>query len=191
MLSAIMGPWPWYVAGPLLGLAVPLLLVVGNRAFGMSPSLRHVCAIVAPGRAEFFRYDWRRAGTWSLVLAGGFLAGGFVAATWLGGGGPVAIAPATAADLAALGVRDFSGVVPGELLSWEALLTLEGAVALVLGGFLGGFGAAWAGGCTSGHGITGLATFQLPSLLAVAAFFAGGLVATHLLLPLLFASGGS
>lgn len=186
MMNAIKEPWPWYVAGPALGLAVPLLLVLGNRAFGMAGSLRHLCAIAVPGRAEFFRYDWKRAGAWNLALALGFLTGGLIAATWLGGGGPVAISAATTADLAALGVRDFSGVVPGDLLSWQALLTPAGAVAMVLGGFLVGFGAAWAGGCTSGHGITGLATFQLPSLLAVAAFFAGGIATTHFLLPLLF-----
>lgn len=189
MLNAILGPWPWYVAGPALGLAVPLVLVVGNRSFGMSASLRHMCAMAVPGRAEFFRYDWKRAGAWNLALALGFAAGGFLASTWLGGGGPVAVSAATTADLATLGVRDFSGLVPGDLLSWQALLTPAGAVATVLGGFLVGFGAAWAGGCTSGHGVTGLATFQLPSLLAVAAFFVGGLIATHLLLPLLLAWG--
>ena len=191
MMNAIMEPWPWYVAGPALGLAVPLLLVLGNRAFGMAGSLRHLCAMAVPGRAEFFRYDWKRTGAWNLALALGFLTGGLIAATWLGGGGPVAISAATVADLAALGVRDFSGVVPGDLLSWRALLTPAGAVAMVLGGFLVGFGAAWAGGCTSGHGITGLATFQLPSLLAVAAFFASGIATTHFLLPLLFAGVAS
>lgn len=190
MMNAIMDPWPWYVAGPALGLAVPLVLVLGNRAFGMAGSLRHLCAIAVPGRAEFFRYDWKRAGAWNLALALGFLAGGFIAATWLGGGGPVGISAATTADLAALGVRDFSGIVPGDLLSWPALLTPAGAVSMVLGGFLVGFGAAWAGGCTSGHGVTGLATFQLPSLLAVAAFFVGGIATTHFVLPLLFPEAG-
>ena len=53
------------------------------------------------------------------------------------------------------------------------------------GGFLIGFGTAYAGGCTSGHGITGLADLQLPSLIAVVAFFAAGAVASHFLLPLL------
>lgn len=191
MMNAIMEPWPWYVAGPALGLAVPLLLVLGNRAFGMAGSLRHLCAMAVPGRAEFFRYDWKRAGAWNLALALGFLTGGLIAATWLGGGGSVAISAATTADLAALGVRDFSGLVPADLLSWQALATPAGAVAMVLGGFLVGFGAAWAGGCTSGHGITGLATFQLPSLLAVGAFFAGGIAATHFLLPLLFGAVAS
>jgi hypothetical protein len=186
MADLIRDPWPWYIAGPLVGLAVPVLLLLGNRLFGVSSSLRHICAAVAPGRADFFRYDWRRAGGWSFALVLGLLAGGFVAATWLGGNGAVTISAATRADLITLGVRDFSTLVPGDLFSWQALVTPKGAIAAVVGGFLVGFGAAWAGGCTSGHGITGLATFQLPSLIAVIAFFAGGLTATHLLFPLLF-----
>jgi uncharacterized protein len=190
MVDALMGPWPWWVAGPVFGLAVPVLLILGNRSFGMAGSLRHLCAMAVPGRAGFFRYDWRLAGAWNLALALGFLAGGFIAATWLGGGGPVAVSPATTADLAALGVRDFGGIVPGDVLSLAALLTPAGAVSIVLGGFLVGFGAAWGGGCTSGHGITGLATLQLPSLLAVGAFFAAGLLTTYLVLPALFTGVG-
>ena len=53
------------------------------------------------------------------------------------------------------------------------------------GGFLVGFGARWAGGCTSGHAISGLADLQVPSLVAVVGFFVGGLAVTHLVLPLL------
>jgi uncharacterized membrane protein YedE/YeeE len=58
-------------------------------------------------------------------------------------------------------------------------------VLVIVGGFLVGFGARWAGGCTSGHAISGLAALQVPSLLAVVGFFVGGLVVTHLLYPLL------
>lgn len=186
MLAGLREPWPWYIAGPLLGLTVPLLLLLGNRLFGVSASLRHLCAAFAPGRAEFFRYDWKRAGGWNLALAFGFVVGGFIAAEWLAGTGPVAISSHTRADLIALGVRDFSGLVPQDLLSWGALETVGGMVAVIVGGFLVGFGAGYAGGCTSGHGLTGLATLQLPSLLAVTAFFVGGLLVTHFLLPLLF-----
>ena len=98
---------------------------------------------------------------------------------------PIALAESTRADLAALGLRDLSGLVPRELFNWASLLTLRGAVILAGGGFLVGFGTAYAGGCTSGHAITGLADRQLPSLVAVLGFFAGGLAATWLLLPLL------
>lgn len=180
----ILRPWPWYVAGPLLGLFMPALLLVGNKLFGISSNLRHLCAAVIPGRAEFFRYDWRRTGAWNLAFLAGIVIGGSLAVHALGGATPVALAPRARAQLAALGIHDFSGLVPPELLSWHALLTLPGAIAIVGGGFLVGFGTAWAGGCTSGHGITGLATLQLPSLIAVAAFFVGGIVGTRLLLPL-------
>jgi uncharacterized membrane protein YedE/YeeE len=57
---------------------------------------------------------------------------------------------------------------------------------MVIGGFLVGFGTRYAGGCTSGHAISGLSNLQFASLIATIGFFAGGLIATHLLYPLLF-----
>ena len=185
MLELLSRPWPWYVAGPLIGLVVPVLLVLGNRQFGISANLRHACAILAPGRVAHFQYDWRRTGAWNLAFVAGVLLGGFIAARWLGADAAIALSPATRADLAALGVRDLSGLVPAELFSWESLLTLRGVLLIVGGGFLVGFGTAYAGGCTSGHAISGLANLQLPSLVATLGFFAGGLISTWLILPLL------
>lgn len=176
-------PWPWYVAGPLIGLVVPLLLLLAGREFGVSSSLQHICAAGLPHRADYFRYDWRRKGLWNLVFVAGILAGGVVAGRLLANPDPVAIAESTRSALAALGIRDFAGLVPADLVSWSALLTLPGFCAIVVGGFLVGFGARWAGGCTSGHAITGLATFQPASLLAVAGFFAGGLFVSWVVLP--------
>jgi uncharacterized protein len=186
LLDLIRSPWPWYVAGPLIGLAVPFLLLVGNKAFGISPSLRHACAAVAPIRASYFRYDWRGSGSWNLALVAGILVGGAVSALWLSWPEPVAISTATRVELGDLGISDFGGLVPRDVFAWESLFTVRGATVMGVGGFLVGFGAAWAGGCTSGHAISGLANFQLPSLIAAAAFFAGGLLVTHLVLPLLF-----
>lgn len=184
MLELLRQPWPWWVAGPAIGLTVPFLLVVGNRMLGISGTLRAACAAVAPGRAEYFRFDWRRAGAWNLVFALGVGLGGFIAVAFLGGG-EVTISAATRADLAALGLGPAQGLVPPELFSWASLFTVSGFVALVLGGFLVGFGASYAGGCTSGHAIMGLADFQLPSLVAVIGFFVGGLAVTWFVLPLL------
>ena len=178
------GPWAWYVAGPLIGLMVPLLLLIGNRAFGVSSCMRDLCAATVPGRIQHFRYDWRTTGRWNLLFLAGIFLGGVVSTRWLGGQA-APIAPATQADLVALGLHDFAGVIPRELLSWPRLLTATGFTLLVGGGFLVGFGSAYAGGCTSGHAISGLANLQLPSLLAVISFFAGGLLATHVLLPAL------
>jgi uncharacterized protein len=184
VLDILARPWPWYVAGPIIGLFVPALLLLGNRQFGISSNLRHLCAAIAPGAIEFFRYDWRKTGLWNLAFLGGILAGSVIASRLIGTP-DVGLTPDTRATLAALGVRDFSGLVPGDLFSWSSLLTLRGAILIAGGGFLVGFGTAYAGGCTSGHAISGLAVLERASLLAVIAFFAGGLFGTYVLLPLL------
>lgn len=200
MWELIAQPWPWWVAGPLIGVVVALLLLVDGRAFGVSSTLRHVCAATLPGRSRFLDYDWRRQGTWNLVFALGIVLGGFLAAHLAPGrvadrltDGMIQRTPdisdATQADLVALGVS-VEGLVPAELYSLAALRSPVGWWVLGLGGFLVGFGARWAGGCTSGHAISGLANLQLPSLVAVLGFFAGGLVATHLFLPWILGGGG-
>ncbi|RMF65474.1 MAG: YeeE/YedE family protein [Bacteroidetes bacterium] len=185
MLETLSQPWPWYVAGPLIGLVVPALLLLGGKQFGISANLRHLCAATLPGKLDFFRYDWKRSGLWNLTFAAGIVLGGFLAHTLLSNPDPIAISEATRADLAALGIRDFSGLVPSQIFSWSGLLTVPGFMMIVVGGFLVGFGARYAGGCTSGHAISGLADLQLPSLIAVIGFFIGGLIVTHLLLPLI------
>jgi uncharacterized protein len=163
MADLLAEPWPWYLAGPILGLFVPALLLLGNRQFGVSSNLRHLCAAVAPGRVDYFRYDWRRSGLWNLAFLLGILLGGIIAAALAG---PLAL-------------------VPPEVFNWRALLTARGLVTMVAGGFLVGFGTAYAGGCTSGHGVMGLANFEIASLVAVLGFFAGGLLGTHVILPIL------
>jgi uncharacterized membrane protein YedE/YeeE len=182
MIDFLSRPWPWYVAGPLIGLTVPLLLLLGNKQFGISSNLRHLCAAMCPGDVDFFRYDWKRTGLWNLVFVAGVFAGGAISG-WLLGVPTPDISPDTRAALASLGINGVAGLVPPEIFSWSALLTLRGFVCIVIGGFLVGFGTAYAGGCTSGHAIAGLADLQLPSLVAVIGFFAGGLLTTYLLLP--------
>lgn len=178
-------PWPWYVAGPAIGLLVALLLLATGRGFGVSSSFRHICAAAFPGRADYFRYDWRGTGLWNLIFVLGMLLGGVVAGWLFANPEPVAISGATRDALTGLGIRDFDGLVPDDLIGWGALATFPGFVVAVIGAFLVGFGARWAGGCTSGHAITGLAGLQKASLVAVIGFFAGGLIATHLVLPVL------
>ncbi len=185
MLEFLSEPWPWYVAGPLIGLVVPLLLWAGGE-FGVSENLRHICAAVLPTRNDFFRYDWKTRGLWNLTFALGIVLGGAVAGTVLASPDPLVVSDATTVDLQVMGVRTLEGLAPAQVFSWEGLATVPGFVMIVIGGFLVGFGARYAGGCTSGHAISGLANRQLPSLLAVLGFFAGGLLATWVILPLLF-----
>lgn len=177
-------PWPWYVSGPLIGLLVPALLLAGNRLFGVSGALRHACSIVAPGRIAFFHYDWKSTGVWNLVFVAGIVFGGFLAQRVLGSG-DIAITAGTKAMLAQLGVHSFSGLAPADIFSWSGLLTLRGFVSIVGGGFLVGFGGGWAGGCTSGHMISGLAAREIPSLVASLSFYAGGFLCTYLVQPIL------
>jgi len=184
MIDFLSQPWPWYVAGPLIGLVVPALLYMGNRQFGISENLRHMCAATFPGNIEFLKYDWK-AGIWNMTVIAGVLIGGFIAHTFLNNPDPIAISEATRSDLAALGISDFSGLVPEQIFSWSGLASVPGIIMIVFGGFFIGFGSRYAGGCTSGHAISGLADLQLPSLIAVIGFFVGGLIATFFILPIL------
>lgn len=191
MLTALQGPWPWYVAGPLIGLMVPALLLLGGKTFSISSNLRHLCTALLPdrpSRPELFHYDWRQAGGWNLTFAAGIVLGGFLAATFLANPEPVAIAESTRTALAGVGIAQGTGLLPVELFSWAALTTPAGWLVLVGGGFLIGFGARWAGGCTSGHAISGIAALELSSLIAVLGFFAGGLLAAHVLIPRILAN---
>lgn len=184
MLAFLEQPWPWYIAGPLVGLTVPALLVLGNKHFGISANLRHVCAACFPSNIPFFKYDYKKE-AWNLVFVLGILFGGIVSALFFMDPEPIAIHPSLAEELAGYGITDRSNMVPMQLFNWEALFTLRGMTMLVGGGFLVGFGARYAGGCTSGHAIMGLSTLQWPSLVATICFMIGGFLMANLVLPLI------
>lgn len=178
----IQQPWPWYVAGPLIGLTVPLLLFLGNKSFGISSSLRHICAACVPANISFFKYDWKKE-VWNLFFVGGVLLGGMIAALVLMNNDSIAMHPNLAAELANYNVTDNSGLVPPDLFNWQNLFSAKGLILMVGGGFLVGFGTRYAGGCTSGHAIMGLSNLQLPSLIATCCFMAGGFIVANLVLP--------
>ena len=184
MLELLMKPWPWYVSGPLIGLMVPALLLIGNKSFGISSSLRHICAACIPGKIPFFDYNWKSE-SWNLVFVLGVLFGGFIAGILFQNTNSIQISPETAADMNALGINNLHGMFPVEVFSWTSLFSLRGFVFMVLGGFLVGFGTRYAGGCTSGHAIMGMSNLQLPSLIATCCFFIGGLIMTWFILPLI------
>ncbi|MCC6461324.1 MAG: YeeE/YedE family protein [Saprospiraceae bacterium] len=179
-------PWPWWAGGLVAGLTVPVLLVLGNKHFGLSANLRHLCAACFPARIPFFQYDWKKE-AWNLFFASGIVIGAIIASTWLANPEPVQVAPQLAAELQGYGITDYSNMIPTQLVSWESLLTLRGFILLVVGGFLVGFGTRYAGGCTSGHAIMGLSDLQVPSLLATISFMVGGFIMANLVLPYILA----
>ncbi|HKJ33749.1 MAG TPA: YeeE/YedE thiosulfate transporter family protein [Balneolales bacterium] len=187
MIHFLMHAWPWYVSGPIIGLVVPLLLFLGNKLFGVSENLRHICAICNVGEINFFDYDWKSKGLWNLFFIGGTIIGGFLANNVFNGDGNIDISKKTVSSLQTMGIHNFNGLLPAQIFSWSSLTHPADIIILVAGGFLIGFGSRYAGGCTSGHAISGLADLQLASLIAVVGFFIGGLIMTYFILPFLLA----
>jgi uncharacterized membrane protein YedE/YeeE len=186
MIEIISHPWPWYVAGPLIGLTVPILLLIGNKTFGISSSLRHICAAVIPANISFFQYDWKKE-AWNLFFVVGIFLGGFIAVNVVENTAPLLISPSLARDLEQYGITNLTGLVPVDLFNWNSLFSLKGFIMIVAGGFMVGFGTRYAGGCTSGHAISGLSNLQLPSLIATCCFMAGGFLMANFILPFILA----
>jgi uncharacterized membrane protein YedE/YeeE len=184
-MNWITQPWPWYTSGALIAFIMVVLLYFG-KSFGFSANLRTMCSVAGAGkRVKFFDFDWRKQ-SWNLLFLAGSIIGGYIAHTFMMDGEAVQISENTIRDLEALGIAAPEGIQPNEIFSWEFASSAKGMAFLVFGGLLVGFGARWAGGCTSGHAISGLSDLQVPSLIAVVGFFIGGLAMTHFILPLIF-----
>lgn len=182
MIAFLNQPWPWYIAGPLIGLTVPALLLAGNKTLGISSALRHACAACLPAKIPFFNYDWKKE-AWNLFFVAGIFIGAMLVNLFFGNNDPVAVDPRLMAELRQYGFNTPRALLPGELFSWEQLFTTRGFFFIVLGGFLVGFGTRYAGGCTSGHAIMGLSNLQWPSLIATISFMVGGFLMANLILP--------
>lgn len=157
-MEAISNVWPWYVAGPLIGLFVPFLLIVGNKLLGISSSFQHICSIVLNTKKFAASGYNASASRWKFFFVIGITLGGLATKLFLGAG-----------EIAYL---------PPQYHTWKGLIFL------CVGGFLVGFGTRYANGCTSGHTISGISTFQLSGLIATISFFVGGLIYTYCLFPL-------
>lgn len=183
VLDFIRQPWAWYVAGPMIALVMLLLLYFG-KSFGVSSNLRTLCAIGGAGKfSDFFKFDWKKQ-IWNLLFVAGAITGGYIASNFLTNDEAIVVAPSVKTALTGYGIdMNHSELLPHELFSLEALGSLRGWVMLIIGGLLVGFGTRYAGGCTSGHAISGLSNLQVPSLIAVIGFFLGGLAMTHFILP--------
>lgn len=187
MLEYLSQPWHWSFSGFMIVVVMFLMMWLGQK-FGVSSSFRSMCSIAGGGKvASYFDYDWKTH-DWLLLFVVGSILGGLISSQWFSDPNPIAISATTISDLNGLNISTPKAgeYLPVDLFALDQLFTKQGLVLFILGGFLIGFGTRWAGGCTSGHAITGLSNLQLPSLIAVVGFFAGGLLATHLLFPLLF-----
>ena len=185
MQDFITQPWTWWFSGAMIA-AIMLFLLYFGRSFGFSSNLSTICAAAGLGKKiKVFDFDWKSQ-TWNLVFLVGAIIGGFVAKYFLTSDLPVQISEATINDLSKLGIAAPVSLQPAELFSLEAILTVKGFLVLATGGLLVGFGSRYAGGCTSGHAISGLSNLQVPSLIAVVGFFIGGLAMTFFILPLIF-----
>ena len=182
MLISIQQPWPWYIAGPLIGLIVPTLLILGNKPFGVSSNLKHICAACFPANISFFKYNWKQE-KWNLFFIGGVLAGAIIASVLIPNPDPIKVHPELVAEFKTYGLTNYDKQLPPEIFSFTSLFTLRGFILLVLGGFLVGFGTRYANGCTSGHSIMGLSNLQFSSLVATICFMAGGLLMANIILP--------
>lgn len=180
-MNILTHPWPWYVTGPLIGLIVPILLILGNKVFGISSTLNYICALVFP-KSGVFMFDWKTQ-SWNLIFAVGIVLGGSVAGYFFQNPNPIQISESTVSDLSASGITNYSGFMPVEIFNFRSLLTLRGLILMVAGGLFVGFGSRYAGGCTSGHSIMGLSNLQWPSLVATICFFLGGTIMTWFILP--------
>jgi uncharacterized membrane protein YedE/YeeE len=184
-MDIIFQTWSWYVSGFLIGL-IMLTLTYFGKSFGMSSNLRSLCSMAGLGkRVSFFDFDWK-AQRWNLVVVLGAMLGGFVTVHFMSDPSNVAINPKTIAQLAQMGIEAPNGkLVPDALFGISILESPKSIFILLIGGVLIGFGSRYAGGCTSGHAISGLSNLQVPSLKAVIGFFIGGLIMAHFLLPLI------
>jgi len=185
MKEFITQTWSWWFSGTLIASVMFFLLYFG-QSFGFSSNLRTICSAAGLGkRTKFFEFNWKTQ-IWNLVFLVGAIIGGFIAHEFLSTDAPVQISAATIQDLSKLGIAAPASLQPAELFSMEAILSVKGFLVLAFGGLMVGFGSRYAGGCTSGHAISGLSDLQFPSFVAVIGFFIGGLIMTFFILPIIF-----
>lgn len=188
LLDFISQPWHWAVSGVAIAATMVIMILLG-RSFGLSTTFRNFCTMAGAGkRFSFFRVDLKEE-RWRMTFVVGALIGGFIASYFLQSPEPVDISESTIQHLSTWGidyperVEQEAGFLPTDLFNFQ---NPKGLILAILGGFLVGFGARYGRGCTSGHAITGLSHLQLASLITVIGFFIGGLVMTHLIMPLIF-----
>jgi uncharacterized membrane protein YedE/YeeE len=151
---------PWYIAGPLLGITIPILLVLNEKQLGVSSSLRAAGSFIYP-RLDYFKYDSSKD-LWQVYFVVGVIA-----------------ASITLNQLQLIQDPVLIGSVPDA----ASIYSVDNWIQFLSGGVLIGFGARYAGGCTAGHCLMGNASLAPSSLVSTIAFFVGGLIVSHFVLP--------
>jgi len=163
--------WSPYLVGALIGVLSWISFVVSNKPIGCSTAFARTGGMIerifrgtkVKDRPYFQKFapdiDWE----WMLVL--GVIIGAFLSSC-------------------------LSGVFKWRLVPdyWSATVGSGGFVrfiAALAGGIIMGFGARWAGGCTSGHGISGTLQLAVSSWLAALCFFIGGIASAMLIFHIL------
>ncbi len=183
-MEFIKQPWHWAIGGIIIGLIVPALLLLGNKRFGISSTLRHICAACFPANIPFFKYDWKKE-IWNLFFAAGIVLGSMIAVLFMQSPEDILISDATKQMLAGWGISNFSGLMPEQIFNWNNLFTVKGLIFFIFSGFIIGFGTRYAGGCTSGHSIMGISHLEWSSVVATICFMIGGAFTSNFILPLI------
>ena len=185
-MDFILQPWAWYVGGPLIAISLLLYFYFGKN-FGASTNFETLCTIAGADKvSDYFKKDWKDR-DFALMFVVGLIIGGFISANFLTPNQAIDLNPKTVQELTDLGFSNVgSQYFPDEIFSEDVVFSLKGFLILIVSGILIGFGTRYAGGCTSGHAITGLSNLEFPSLLAVIGFFIGGIIATWFIIPLIF-----
>lgn len=184
-MEFILQPWPWYLSGFLIAFSMFLMFYFGKQ-LSISSNLENLCSISGAGKwMDYFKFDLRKK-RWNIAFMLGLIVGGFLTTSFLVNDQKVLISQETITDLQELGFENpGESYLPSKMFSIKSM-TVKSVSILLIGGFLIGFGARYAGGCTSGHAIVGLSSFELPSLISTIGFFIGGLIMTWFIYPLIF-----
>ena len=167
-----MTPLHWSISGILIGLCVPLLLLIDNKTFGISSSL-----------SDVWDRNKRRKGRWKFKFLLGVLIGAALTNLWSDPSASLLVSSKVINRLKDWNIDFSQGYYPIGLFNfdnWSAvLLSLSG-------GFLVGYGARLANGCTSGHCISGISNLQLSSMIVTLSFFIGAIITSYLIYPMMF-----
>jgi uncharacterized membrane protein YedE/YeeE len=158
---------PWYIAGPLIGLIVPALLILREKQFGMSSSFSYIIALILP-KNEYFK-SARTSSNWQFHFGLGVLASAILSHYFI-----------SPEDII---VQDLG--VHGAYLT-KSVYETDNLLAFLVSGILVGFGARYANGCTAGNCIMGVSQFSVSSIIATVAFFVAGVITAQFINPLIF-----